>query len=255
MKNIKFLLLILFPLHLGLLLFFFLDPNGLHDVLYFLLGYILIGGLGVNVGLHRWASHRSVRLKSFVKPVVIFFSIMSCQGHPIWWATVHRGYHHKNADTEADPHTPKHGMWHSFLGWIIAHDVKSLNYKYSSDLFKDRLLNRTLGFYEMIIWITWIISGLISLNFLLFFFVVPTIIAFHSEGLVNTFCHSSLGYRNFNTNDNSKNISILGYFAWGNGWHNNHHENPGSFDFGKNISGKKKEFDPCTIFLPFIKTR
>jgi stearoyl-CoA desaturase (delta-9 desaturase) len=90
------------------------------------------------------------------------------------------------------------------------------------------------------------------LDFLLWGIFLPTVIALHLEGLINTVCHSNVGYRNFETNDLSRNVPLLGYLVWGNGWHNNHHFNPGQFDFGKAVSGKN-EFDPCILFLPFIR--
>ena len=50
-----------------------------------------------------------------------------------------------------------------------------------------------------------------------------------------------------------QNNLILGYTAWGQGWHNNHHYDPKSFDFGKVVSGKWWEWDPVRIFIPFLK--
>ena len=47
---------------------------------------------------------------------------------------------------------------------------------------------------------------------------------------INTVNHLS-GYRNFETTDQSKNNFILGYLAWGEGWHNNHHHNQKKFHF------------------------
>jgi fatty-acid desaturase len=253
MKNIRFLFATLIPLHIiFFLLIFSLDFSAI-DLVYLLFGYVLIGGLGVEVGLHRWAAHKSVEVKNWIKPFLIFFSIVSCQGHPVWWAAVHRGTHHRFSDTVNDEHSPFKGTCHAFLGWIIRHDPKTVNYKFSADLLKDKLMFKTINYYEAIILVSWLVAGYISLNFLLFFFIIPTIISFHGVGLINAACHSKFGRRNFETSDNSKNIPVLGYFLWGNGWHNNHHHKASSYDFGKSISGKKWEFDPCTILLPIIK--
>jgi stearoyl-CoA desaturase (delta-9 desaturase) len=82
---------------------------------------------------------------------------------------------------------------------------------------------------------------------------LPTVLALHLEGMVNLFCHSNYGYRNFETKDNSRNVFLLGLLNWGNGWHNNHHHNQSSYDFGTNISKKWYEFDPCKIFIPILK--
>lgn len=254
MKNYKFLITIFLPLHIICIFLLIYGAFSWYSIFLFLLGYIFIGGLGVAIGLHRWAAHRSFEANFLAKKILLFASIMSCQGHPIWWAAVHRGYHHKYSDTDKDEHSPMiHGKWHAFLGWVLKHDPKKINYKYAADLLKDHSMTGTAKYYELIIYATWAISAAISLEFLLWFFIIPAIFAFHGEGLINTFCHSSGGYKNFNTKDNSKNVPLLGLIFWGNGWHNNHHYKSSSFDFGKSVSGKKWEFDPCTIFLPLIK--
>ena len=81
------------------------------------MGYVLISGLGNNVGLHRWAGHKSIVLGKYSKNVVLFFSLLACQGPPLWWAAVHRGLHHKHSDTELDPHNPEDGFLHSLVLW------------------------------------------------------------------------------------------------------------------------------------------
>ena len=254
MKNYKYLLTTFFPLHILLVsLFFFVDYNFI-SLLYFLAGYIFIGGYGVAIGLHRWASHRSIILKSWAENLIIYASVLSCQGHPIWWAAVHRGYHHRFADTEKDEHSPIFGRWHAFVGWILKHNPTNVNYKFAVDLLRNKKMAFTAKYYEVIILLSWIILGLIDLNLLYWFAIVQTIVAFHGEVLINTFCHSdNVGYRNFETKDKSRNVPILGLMFWGNGWHNNHHQMPSSFDFGKSVSGKKWEFDTCTLLSHLIK--
>ena len=84
---------------------------------------------------------------------------------------------------------------------------------------------------------------------------LPIAITLAQDNLTNLFGHwkSIIGYRNFDTTDMRQNNFVLGYLGWGQGWHNNHHHDPKSYDFGTNISGKWWEFDPCRIFLPFLK--
>jgi len=251
LKNKRYILSILLPLHLAILILPFYTS---FNIIYFLIGYVLIHGLGVNVGLHRWASHRAVELNEFAKPIVVYLSILGCQGQPLWWAAVHRGYHHRKSDTIEDHHSPVHqGKLHAFIGWILKHDPSKVNFKYSADLTREKWIMRTHKYYEVIIWTTWIAVGLLSLNALLWMIIIPTFIALHSEGLVNAFCHGKLGYTNYVTKDQSRNVFLLGYFGWGNGWHNNHHHSASSYDFGRRVSTNWWEFDPCNIFLPFIK--
>jgi stearoyl-CoA desaturase (delta-9 desaturase) len=48
------------------------------------------------------------------------------------------------------------------------------------------------------------------------------------------------GYRAYETNDDSRNNLFVGYFAHGEGWHNNHHADPRSALHGH----RTWEFDP-----------
>jgi|694.fasta_scaffold31680_13 fatty-acid desaturase len=243
---------LILPIHIGALSILWLSDFSYLNLIYFLLGYIFISGLGAEVGLHRWASHRSVKLNAVAKPIVIYASLLTCQGHPCWWAAVHQSIHHKYTDTERDIHSPLNGKWNSFIGWLFKNETTSLNYKSTLHLTSEPLIVFSQKYYGLIIATSWIVFGFISLDFLLWGIFLPTVIALHLEGLINTVCHSNVGYRNFETNDLSRNVPLLGYLVWGNGWHNNHHFNPGQFDFGKAVSGKN-EFDPCILFLPFIR--
>jgi stearoyl-CoA desaturase (delta-9 desaturase) len=114
-----------------------------------------------------------------------------------------------------------------------------------------------LFFHKHNIKILWSIPFLVSVvdwKLALTAFWLVTFIGTSQDNLVNVYGHIKgwVGYRNFNTKDNSQNNFFLGYFAWGQGWHNNHHHAPASYDFGSGVSGKWWEFDPCRIFLPFL---
>jgi stearoyl-CoA desaturase (delta-9 desaturase) len=54
---------------------------------------------------------------------------------------------------------------------------------------------------------------------------VRTVLVFQDTMSVNSITHL-WGYRNYDTNDNSKNNIFVGIFASGEGWHNNHHADP-----------------------------
>ena len=86
-------------------------------------------------------------------------------------------------------------------------------------------------------------------------FFLVTFISFFQENLINVIGHLKffIGYRNFDTKDNSYNNFILGFLCWGQGWHNNHHNSPSSYDFGTSVSNKWWEFDMSRIFLPLLK--
>jgi stearoyl-CoA desaturase (delta-9 desaturase) len=87
-------------------------------------------------------------------------------------------------------------------------------------------------------------------------FIIPAVYSLHQESLVNLRCHlKGGGYRNFDTRDNSNNRPIMGYLVWGQAWHNNHHAKAAAYDFGTTVSGKKWEFDPALLFVPFVATK
>ena len=46
--------------------------------------------------------------------------------------------------------------------------------------------------------------------------------------------HSSLGYRTWATKDKSVNHHLVNLITFGEGWHNNHHNQPSNFIHGEN---------------------
>jgi len=225
--------------------------------LYFtLVMWILVCGLGIAVGYHRVFSHRTHQLSRWKENIILFFAVFAGQGSSIFWSALHRGYHHPHSDTKEDIHSPIHGKLYSFVGWwlTISENDPKINMKYSVDLLRK---NNHLWFhnnYFKILWGVPLIILLIDWKLAFTAFWLVTGIALLQDNLVNLYGHFKgfCSYRNFDTKDNSYNNAFLGYLTWGQGWHNNHHQDPKSFDFGRSISGKWWEWDPSTIFLRFL---
>jgi stearoyl-CoA desaturase (delta-9 desaturase) len=57
--------------------------------------------------------------------------------------------------------------------------------------------------------------------------VVRTVFVWHITWSVNSFSHV-FGYQNYETNDHSRNNAFVAFISSGEGWHNNHHAEPGS---------------------------
>lgn len=261
MKKTKntFLYRFLYPVHflswVGFFFVVFFHGFEIYHLMYFLVGWVLIEGFGTAITLHRYVSHKAFEPTKFAKPILLWLSCLSLQGGPIGWAAVHRGSHHRFSDTEKDAHTPIKGRWYAWHSWL--HDWHEyFNPKYVVDLLRDHQISWFTKHYEKIILMTYIIAGLISWEILLFGFMIPACVSLYQESNINVFCHSGkLGYRNFETGDNSRNVPILSYITWGQGWHNNHHECSSSYDFGTSISGNQKEFDPSLLVLHLIATK
>jgi stearoyl-CoA desaturase (delta-9 desaturase) len=66
-----------------------------------------------------------------------------------------------------------------------------------------------------------------------------TVYVWHVSAFVNSVSHL-WGYRSYETNDGSRNNLFVGYFAHGEGWHNNHHADPQAAMQGR----RAWEFDP-----------
>ncbi len=215
--------------------------------------WILVCGLGIAVGYHRVFSHRTHNLPVWKENILLFFATFAGQGGSIFWAALHRGYHHPHTDKPRDIHSPVvYGKLNAFVGWYlkITERNNSVNIKYAVDLLRKQ---NHIFFHKHNIKILWLVPALVSIfdwRLALTGFWLVTLIGSTQDNLVNLFGHYKgvIGYRNFSTDDNSYNNLFLGYFAWGQGWHNNHHYDPKSFDFGKGVSGKWWEWDPCKIF-------
>jgi stearoyl-CoA desaturase (delta-9 desaturase) len=70
-----------------------------------------------------------------------------------------------------------------------------------------------------------------GLSLLVWGVFVRTVVVWHVTWSVNSVTHL-WGYRNFNTDDTSRNNLIVGFLANGEGWHNNHHADPRSARHG-----------------------
>lgn len=225
------------------------------DIFYFLVGWVLIEGVGVAVTLHRYVSHKAFVARKWAEPVMLWLACLSLQGSPLGWAAVHRGSHHKYSDTDKDAHTPRKGKWYAWHAWLYDWD-KYFTPKYAIDLLKDPRHVFIAKHYNMIVVGTYFVVVLISWKLLLFGFLLPAALSLYQESTINVICHSgNLGYRNFELTDDSRNVPVMGWLTWGQGWHNNHHKKASYYDFGTSVSGNKKEFDPALLLLLLVATK
>jgi stearoyl-CoA desaturase (delta-9 desaturase) len=72
-------------------------------------------------------------------------------------------------------------------------------------------------------------------------------VCFHGAQAIGVLPHI-WGYRNHNVNDKSRNNWLASVLALGEGWHNNHHANPGRWWQGE----KWWEFDPPAFMIKYF---
>lgn len=204
----------------------------------FILAY-LWHGLGVTIGYHRLLSHRAFKCPKFVEYFFVLGGYLAFEGSPIWWAAIHRA-HHRYVDTPLDPHSPREGFFHALFGWMLANEYPAqVNpHEQCKDLEADpiyRFLEQG-GNWKRAHAMTFTIGILVRVA-LYFLFGWQVALASALAGfmvlqvplMLNAACHvPKLGYKNYETEDDSVNVWWVAVFALGEGWHNNHHVFPGS---------------------------
>jgi stearoyl-CoA desaturase (delta-9 desaturase) len=220
--------------------------------IYFIIGFVGITMLGVGACYHRLLSHKSFTVNRFVKIILLWLANISGQGSPIFWVSVHRGYHHRHTDKAGDMHSPKDGFWHSYILWMFKVTKEDVNPKYAIDLMKDPDCVFFHRHYNSIFWISHFVVALISFQIWIFLMLLPALAALHSFGVSTSLNHTKLfGYQSFKTDDNSVNSIWTWFISFGEAWHNNHHADPKNANFGK----KWWELDPTYWLIRLIRNK
>ena len=189
-------------------------------------GILLVSTIGSECYLHRYCSHDSYQLSKPLKNIIHFFSIFNLQGDSVFWKISHK-QHHKYPDQEKDFHPAKDG-WRTWF-WLDLHKNFNL-YEYGKMYEKDKLdddMKFMNNNYWKIYFTTIIISTLIDPRLTILFFFIPAIKTFHACGFASVVAHR-VGYRNFDTPDNSRNLPMP--FIIGSAYHNNHHNDESNYN-------------------------
>jgi fatty-acid desaturase len=219
--------------------------------LYLAAGYFCIMILGVTVCYHRFISHKSFETYKPVEYIILFFAMLAGQGSPIFWTATHRDLHHPHSDKELDPHSPNKGFFTSWFLWLWKIEESDIPSRKVIDLLRNPVYAFCHKHYMTLWWSAHLIFALISVDFWLWFVVVPSVIAFNSYSITNSLTHYPiLGYRNYDTDDNSTNVPWMWFFVLGECWHNNHHGDAKASNFGK---VRWWEFDPSGYVISLIK--
>lgn len=206
--------------------------------------YFLTGCLGVSVTFHRFLTHRSFSMPKWMEYLFSFFGAMGGTGSSIGWVSIHK-QHHAHSDTHGDPHSPRH------LGWRVL--MATYNHHFSIWHVRRMVTDRfhvILHNYYFLIWVGWGAFLLaIDWRVFLFGFLAPVSIQIWISNLSNLANHTRCGYRNFETGEDSVNCVPVALLTFGEGWHNNHHQYPGRWNFRV----KWWEIDPSAWVIGFIR--
>ena len=225
----------------------------------------LTGMLGINICYHRLLTHRGFKCPKWFEHVLAVIAVCCVQDTPARWVAVHRR-HHQHADEQPDPHSPLVNFLWGHIGWLVVKNPElnrlGIYDRYAKDILRDPFyvaLERNFLQLKIIVaqWVVFFGLGFIAelalggtvmqavqfgLSILIWGVFVRTVFVWHQTWAVNSVTHL-WGYRNYQTDEDSRNNVFIGLLAHGEGWHNNHHADPRSARHGH----KWWEFD--TTFL------
>ncbi len=214
----------------------------------FILG-IHIFGQGITIGYHRLLTHRSFKTPKWVEHAFAILGICCMEDTPARWVSVHR-MHHVHSDEIPDPHSPRVTFWWSHMGWLMyvnrqTYSAAGLE-KFAKDLLRDPFYMRLeMNPFAQFVYVLGQVPAFFLLGFGLSFLFSPDMTAaiqlgssmvvwgvimrviavWHITFSVNSLSHM-FGYTNYETGEDSRNNWFVALLTVGEGWHNNHHEDP-----------------------------
>ncbi|MCX7114994.1 MAG: fatty acid desaturase [Gammaproteobacteria bacterium] len=216
----------------------------------------------VTLYLHRCQSHRSLSLHPLVSHVFRLWLWLSTGMTTKEWVAIHRK-HHANTDEEGDPHSPKlfgirKVLWEGAELYRASAKDKAMIEKYGHETPNDWIERNVyarfakLGVALMLI-VNLVLFGIPGLSI---WAIQMLWIPFHAAGVINGIGHH-FGYRNFESQDVSRNILPWGIWIGGEELHNNHH----AFASSAKFSVRWWEFDigwfyiQCLSFLGLAQVK
>jgi stearoyl-CoA desaturase (delta-9 desaturase) len=205
----------------------------------------LFGLIGINIGYHRLLTHRGFKCPKWLEHAFVVVAICCAEDTPARWVAIHRR-HHEKSDEQPDPHSPLAGFFWGHIGWLLVKnpDLSRLGIyeRYAKDVLRDPfyvalernfwqlkilLIQINLFFFagfagKLLSGGTWAEAVQFALSVVVWAVFVRTVFVWHQTWAVNSVTHI-WGYRNYATDEDSRNNLFVGYLAHGEGWHNNHH--------------------------------
>lgn len=227
-------------------------------IIIFCIGYC-ISMTATSILYHRGLAHNALTLPTWLVNLIGKFAMPIIGIDPKTWICMHR-LHHVHSDTKEDPHSPCNDgpikiffTQHRSFEKVCIGLIKGRK-KYTQIVddipFDIHWLTRK-GLW----WLPFAGHAVIAVGLGLIFSNIWLSVGYFGgiaghpvQGyLVNSFGHW-IGYRNFDSNDNSKNNTLVAWGVFGEGYQNNHHEYPSSPKF----SVRWFEFDPGYIVVNIL---
>jgi len=204
----------------------------------------------VTIFLHRHQAHRGLTLHPAVSHFFRFWLWLTTGMVTREWIAIHRK-HHARCETKEDPHSPQfYGIWRVLFGGVGLYRTEAAVQEtlevYGRGAPNDWLernvysRHRYLGLF-LTLAIDLFLFGWVGF---IIYAVQMVWIPFWAAGVINGVGHY-WGYRNFETQDTSRNIWPIGVLIGGEEFHNNHHAYGSSAKF----SNKWWELDIGWLYI------
>ncbi len=225
-------------LHLGCLAVIWVGVSTTAVVVAALLYFVRM--FAITAFYHRYFSHKAFKTSRVMQFCFAVVGASATQRGPLWWAAHHR-QHHRHADQNQDPHSPRDGFLWSHMGWFLSKKHFHADYSLIPDLKRYAEL-RWLDRFDVFVPVT-LAASLFALGTLLehiapqlgtngwqllvWGFFISTVLLIHATLSINSLAHR-FGKQRYNTGDQSRNSFLLALLTLGEGWHNNHHHHSAS---------------------------
>lgn len=218
------------------------------------LGLYVFGTLGINICYHRLLTHRGFVCPKWLEHTFAILGVCCLQDTPARWVAVHRR-HHEHSDEPSDPHSPLVSFFWGHIGWVMIENRElsrlGIFERYAKDILRDPFyvrLERNHAWLWVVVgsWAAFFLAGFVAglalggtfleaeqlgASLLVWGVFVRTVLVWHITWSVNSVTHV-WGYRNYATDEDSRNNIFVGLISNGEGWHNNHHADPRSARHG-----------------------
>lgn len=209
----------------------------------------------VTIFLHRCQAHRGLTLHPAVSHFFRLWLWLTTGMVTREWVAVHRK-HHAKCELEDDPHSPQQTGIASVLfggAWLYRKEaakpetLEAYGHGTPDDWLERKVYSkRRFAGIGLMLLIDLVLFGLVAGS--LIWLVQMVWIPFWAAGVINGIGHY-WGYRNFETQDASRNIVPWGIVIGGEELHNNHH----AYGVSARLSNKWWEFDIGWLYIRVLE--
>ena len=193
-------------------------------------------------------THRSFSTPRWFEHVLVVGALCCLEDSPARWIATHR-MHHAHSDEREDPHTPMVTFLWGHLWWLLVRNrelhQRGSYERYARDVLSDpfymwiekrpwsplwfyaaqAVVYAAVAFAAALLWTDAAGAAYFAAGIVVWGVLLRTVLVWHITWSVNSLTHI-FGYRNHDTEENSRNNWLVALFACGEGWHNNHHADP-----------------------------